>query len=195
MADAVLNRLWDAPTHQQALRLANYGATSPIQLANFSDGFFSTTRTTGAQLDSINPQSGKCFAKVPNSSMEDVDAAVLAANRAFKSWSKTSSSHRSSILNKIADIIESKRDAFAAWESIDQGKTYERAQVEVDRAISNFRYFAGYILHQESAARFTDAGHLTYEHHSAKGVFALISPWNSKYIARFWVPPHASGIY
>ncbi|KAK4625498.1 2-aminomuconic semialdehyde dehydrogenase [Fulvia fulva] len=186
MADAVLNQLWDASNHEQALRQVSYSTVTPIKLTNFVDGFFSTSSSTSAQLDSVNPQNGKSYAKVPNSSANDVDAAVLSAHRAFSSWSKTSPAARSITLNKIADIIASRRNIFATWESIDQGKTYERAQIEIDRAVSNFRYFAGYILHQESAARFTDTNHLTYEHHSPKGVFALISPWNMPLYLLTW---------
>jgi aminomuconate-semialdehyde dehydrogenase len=40
------------------------------------------------------------------------------------------------------------------------------------------RYFAGYILHEENAVRFTDDNILTYEHRSPLGVFGLISPCN-----------------
>lgn len=72
------------------------------------------------------------------------------------------------------------------WESIDQGKTLVRARAEVDRAVSNFRYFATYILHQSSSARFTDDNVLTYEHRSAAGVFALISPWNMPLYLLTW---------
>lgn len=115
-----------------------------------------------------------------------VDQAVHAAHEAFKSWSKTTKSERSKILNRIADLIAGRRDAFAAWESIDQGKTFARAKVEIERAESNFRYFAGYILHDESAARFTDDNVLTYEHRSPLGVFALISPWNMPLYLLTW---------
>jgi acyl-CoA reductase-like NAD-dependent aldehyde dehydrogenase len=34
--------------------------------------------------------------------------------------------------------MQEHREVFAVWESIDQGKTLQRARVEVDRAISNF---------------------------------------------------------
>lgn len=40
------------------------------------------------------------------------------------------------------------------------------------------RYFASYILHEETASRLTDDNTLTYEHRASLGVFSLISPWN-----------------
>lgn len=48
------------------------------------------------------------------------------------------------------------------------------------------RYFASYILHDESAARMTDDNCLTYEHRSPHGVFALISPWNMPLYLLTW---------
>jgi acyl-CoA reductase-like NAD-dependent aldehyde dehydrogenase len=67
-----------------------------------------------------------------------VDSAVLAAEAAFKTWSKTTRTERSKYLQRIAALIQENRELFAVWESIDQGKTLERGRVEVDRAVSNF---------------------------------------------------------
>ena len=157
----------------------------PPVLQNFVAGDFQNSQNT-VTIECFNPQTGRVFLQVPNSNPEEVDQAVNAAHQAFPSWSKTPKSERSRILNKIADLIAEQRDAFAAWESIDQGKTFTRAKVEIDRAISNFRYFAGYILHEENAARFTDDNVLTYEHRSTLGVFALISPWNMPLYLLTW---------
>ncbi|CAK1357434.1 Aldehyde dehydrogenase family 8 member A1 [Cercospora beticola] len=157
----------------------------PPVLQNFVARDFQNSGNSDT-IQCFNPQTGKVFLQVPNSNPEEVDQAVNAAHQAFPSWSKTPKSERSRILNKIADLIAERRDAFAAWESIDQGKTFARAKVEIDRAISNFRYFAGYILHEESAARFTDDSVLTYEHRSPLGVFALISPWNMPLYLLTW---------
>lgn len=157
----------------------------PPVLQNFVAGDFQNSRNTDT-VECFNPKTGRVFLHVPNSSPEEVDEAVNAAHQAFPSWSKTPKSERSRILHKIADLIAERRDAFAAWESIDQGKTFARAQVEIDRAISNFRYFAGYILHEESSARITDDNVLTYEHRSPLGVFALISPWNMPLYLLTW---------
>jgi acyl-CoA reductase-like NAD-dependent aldehyde dehydrogenase len=38
-------------------------------------------------------------------------------------------------------LMEENRELFAVWETIDQGKTLERARIEVDRAVSNFSYY------------------------------------------------------
>ena len=49
---------------------------------------------------------------------------------------------------KIADILESRLDEFAQFESRDQGKPVSLAKVvDIPRAVYNFRFFATAILH------------------------------------------------
>ena len=37
---------------------------------------------------------------------DDVNTAVLAANKAFKNWSKSTGYERSKLMNKLADLME-----------------------------------------------------------------------------------------
>ena len=63
-------------------------------------------------------------------------------------WSQTPAQTRSQYLMKIADLIESRFDEFAEAESRDQGKPISLAKnVDIPRAIYNFRFFATTILH------------------------------------------------
>lgn len=136
MARQLLDRLW-AVSYEHAIALCEEGGSNTLVLRNYIDGVY---RSTAAEyIDSINPKTGKVFARVPNSSKEEVDDAVSAAAKAFPAWSTTARSERSRILLRIADLISERRNALAIWESIDQGKTLERALVEVDRAEANFR--------------------------------------------------------
>jgi delta 1-pyrroline-5-carboxylate dehydrogenase len=146
-----------------------------MEIANFINGGYSTTKT---HLDSVNPSNGTIIAKIPNSGVADVDLAVKAASDAFTSWSATSCQYRSSVLLKIALILESRLEEFALAESQDQGKPLTLARlVDVPRAIYNFRFFASSILYDDD--RCTQyAGLLNYTRKEPVGVVALISPWN-----------------
>jgi acyl-CoA reductase-like NAD-dependent aldehyde dehydrogenase len=131
--------LWNLDTADRAdAYLASL--TSPIRLQNFVEGDYSDHAEPIHWIDSFNPRTGKLLAQIPRSALSDVDCAVDAASRAFPIWSRTSRQERSEILLRIANILNEKKELFAVWESIDQGKTLSRARVEVDRAISNFRY-------------------------------------------------------
>ena len=63
-------------------------------------------------------------------------------------WSKTPAKERARIMNKIADIVESRIDEFALAESRDQGKPVWLAKlIDIPRACLNFRFFASGSLH------------------------------------------------
>ncbi|KAF5861559.1 hypothetical protein ETB97_012808 [Aspergillus alliaceus] len=174
-----LDTLEDAEGHLQRLDF------QPFRLQNLVNGEL-LPHPHISWIDSENPKTGLRFACIPNSTPEQIDKAVKAAEAAFPSWSATPPSQRSQYLERIASRIEEQRELFAVWESIDQGKTLARARVEIDRAVSSFRYFATYILHQQTLARFTDTNVLTYEHRSPKGIFALIAPWDMPLCQLTW---------
>ncbi|KAL3415636.1 aldehyde dehydrogenase family 8 member A1 [Aspergillus fumigatus] len=176
---------WDYASIEAAESLLQQPSFEPFHLQNLIDGA-QTPSTSNEWLDSFNPKTGQIFARIPNSSAQDVEDAVQAAESAFASWSQTPPSTRAAHLNRIAALIEERRELFAVWESIDQGKTLARSRVEIDRAISNFRYFATYIQQQRTAARWTNDNVLTYEHRSPIGVFALIAPWNMPLYLLTW---------
>lgn len=129
-----------------AWSLASESASEPIVLQNYVHGVFSAPAKASSDswIDSYNPRTGKVFARIPSSTEAEVDEAVCAATDAFPPWSQTPRSLRSKTLMRIADLIHERRESFAIWESIDQGKPLERARVEVDRAVSNFRSVHGH---------------------------------------------------
>jgi aminomuconate-semialdehyde/2-hydroxymuconate-6-semialdehyde dehydrogenase len=117
---------------------------------------------------------------VPDSGEEDVNAAVEAAKAIYPWWAKRTPEQRSQVLLSIANRIEQSLDDLAHAESRDQGKPLHLArEIEIPRAIQNFRYFATKILHTEEMARHSAAsGALSYTHRAPLGVAGLISPWN-----------------
>jgi acyl-CoA reductase-like NAD-dependent aldehyde dehydrogenase len=131
---------WYYASIEAAESLLQQPTFDPFQLQNLINGA-QTPSTSNEWLDSFNPKTGQIFARVPNSSAQDIENAVQAAESAFASWSQSRPSKRAAHLNRIATLIEERRELFAVWESIDQGKTLARARVEIDRAVSNFRYF------------------------------------------------------
>lgn len=138
----VSEELWAADTLEKATALLAQ-LTKPLTLQHFAGNKFSTaaddeSSSSRRHIDSFEPKTGRLIARVPCASADEVDAAVRAAKEAFPAWSRTSRAERSRLLRRVSDIIAENRELFAVWESIDQGKTLERARVEVDRAVSNF---------------------------------------------------------
>ncbi|KAI9334577.1 aldehyde dehydrogenase domain-containing protein [Obelidium mucronatum] len=169
--------------------------TQPVTLANFIDGSFHAPANK-EYFESPNPSDGTVNALVPDSTAADVDLAVAAAKRAFKTWSKTTREERSKILLKIASLIEERLDEFAEAESRDQGKPVSLAKmVDIPRACHNFRFFATAILHMEDKKTELDGISLNYVQKYPAGVAGLISPWNLPLYLATWklAPAIASG--
>jgi len=72
---------------------------------NFIGGSF-VAPVNGEYFENTSPIDGKVFTKAARSGKDDIELALDAAHSAFTTWSKTSAAYRSSILNKIADVME-----------------------------------------------------------------------------------------
>ncbi|KAK3989970.1 aldehyde dehydrogenase family 8 member A1 [Cladorrhinum sp. PSN332] len=178
--------IWTYDTLEKATGFIS-SRSAAISLSNFVGGqFISSSSISTQQIESYEPKTGRILYTLPCTSPADVEKAIEYAKAAFPSWSKTSRAERSAVLRRISELIQEHRELFAVWESLDQGKTLERARIEIDRAISNFAYFSTFILHEQTAARMVDGVALTYEHRSPAGVFALISPWNMPLYLLTW---------
>src|SRR3984885_7440065 len=68
----------------------------------------------GEYFASISPIDGQPFTSVPRSGKEDIELALDAANKAFKTWSRTSPAERSNVLLKIAQGMEDTQNNLAA---------------------------------------------------------------------------------
>jgi acyl-CoA reductase-like NAD-dependent aldehyde dehydrogenase len=164
------------------------------RISNFINNVYVDTED---HIESLNPSNGEVLCRMSDSGKEEADMAVDAAKKAFKTWSKTSSSFRSSILNKIADQIELRLEEFAVAESSDQGKPISISRnVEIPRAIQNFRFFASAILnHKNESTESLETNTLNYTTETPAGVAVLISPWNLPLYLLSWkiAPCIASG--
>jgi aminomuconate-semialdehyde/2-hydroxymuconate-6-semialdehyde dehydrogenase len=164
------------------------------KLANYINGH-ETAPLSGKYLDNFAPSTGKAYSLVPDSGAEDVNAAVEAAKKIFPWWSQRTPEQRSQVLLSIANRMEQAAEDLARAESYDQGKPLHLArEIEIPRAIYNFRYFATKILHSDEMAR-TSAGALNYTFRKPVGVAGLISPWNLPLYLLTWkiAPAIAAG--
>lgn len=164
------------------------------KLANYINGH-ETAPLSGKYLENFAPSTGKAYSLVPDSGAEDVNAAVEAAKKIFPWWSQRTPEQRSLVLLSIANRLEQAAEDLARAESYDQGKPLHLArEIEIPRAIYNFRYFATKILHSDEMARPT-AGALNYTFRKPVGVAGLISPWNLPLYLLTWkiAPAIAAG--
>jgi aminomuconate-semialdehyde/2-hydroxymuconate-6-semialdehyde dehydrogenase len=130
-------------------------------------------------MDNFNPATAQVFSQLPDSNAQDVENAATAAQAAFPAWSKLTAQERSQYLYKIADRIEARAQEFAELESRDQGKPVSLAlKMDIPRAVLNFRFFAGAILHSMNTSSDLAQDNFNYVLRKPVGVAGLISPWN-----------------
>jgi len=152
---------------------------------------------SGGWLENYNPSKGEVYSKIACSSSEDVEKAYKAAKEAFPSWSNTTIEERSSILLKIASLIEENLDSLAEAEALDNGKPLSLAKaVDIPRASSNFRFFAHAITQFASEAHESvGLNTMNFTIRQPIGVVGCISPWNLPLYLFTWkiAPAIASG--
>jgi aminomuconate-semialdehyde/2-hydroxymuconate-6-semialdehyde dehydrogenase len=148
------------------------------KLANYIGGYEQTPRNN-QYFENFEPATGKAYSLVPDSKAEDIDAAVAAAREIYPWWSQRTPEQRSQVLLSIANRLEQSLGELAMAESRDQGMPLAVArELEIPRAIANFRYFGTKILHHEEIARPSGAlGALSYTHRKPVGVAGLIVPF------------------
>jgi len=125
--------------------------------------------------DVINPHNGETSARVPMGNLQDVDAAVAAAKRAFETWSRTAASEREGFLRKLAAEADN-RNADLTQTIIDElGMPIQNAAVyQVDSLGIICESFADKAKHMEEEETVGNSV-ITKE---PIGVCAMINPWN-----------------
>jgi aldehyde dehydrogenase len=150
----------------------------------------------GTYFDVFSPIDGKVFTQAAHSTKEDLELAVDKAHEAFQSWGKTSSTERSNLLNKIAQVIEDNLQYIATVETIDNGKAIrESLAADIPLAIDHFRYFASVIRAEESSITELDSMTVSIALSEPLGVVAQIIPWNFPILMAVWklAPALAAG--
>ncbi|MFJ7735096.1 aldehyde dehydrogenase family protein [Lysinibacillus sp. NPDC097287] len=155
-----------------------------------------TEGSEGKTIAAYNPSNGEKLADFIDASYADVDAAVEAAQNAFKTWKHVSIEERSKLLIKIADLIDENREHLAMVETLDNGKPLrETMNADVPLSADHFRYFAGVIRSEEGTAQQLDDNNLTLTLKEPIGVVGQIIPWNFPLLMAAWkiAPAIAAG--
>lgn len=107
---------------------------NPIDTTNFIDNQFIPSKAT-TWIDLHDPATNNLVTRVPQSTDEELQAAVRSAEKAFPAWRATSIMHRQQILFKFTNLIRSNWDRLAASITLEQGKTFPDARGDVLRGL------------------------------------------------------------
>lgn len=150
----------------------------------------------GNYFEDTSPIDGSLVARVPQSNEKDIDLAVSAAWEAADAWGKTPAGERSTILSRIADVMEANIQQLALVETCSNGKSIrESLGADLPLCIDQFRYFAGCIRTEAGSVTDIDADTVSMEVHEPLGVVGQIIPWNFPLLMAAWkiAPALATG--
>jgi betaine-aldehyde dehydrogenase len=142
----------------------------------------------------IEPATEAVLEELPRAGIEEVDAAVVNAKRAFPSWRAIAPADRASRLHALADALASARDELALLEARNAGKPIADARGEMDMVAATFRYYAG-APERLLGDTIPVAGGQAFTVREPLGVVGLIVPWNFPLTIASWklAPALASG--
>ena len=151
----------------------------------------------GAAEAVLDAASGAQIATVPEATVEQVNAAVMAAEAAFPGWARTAPKERAALLLRIADHIDAEAPAYAALESRNTGKPLAAMLADELPSITDvFRFFAGVCRSPQglAAAEYLP-GHTSLIRRDPVGVVGSIAPWNYPLMMAAWkiAPAIAAG--
>src|SRR4051812_32902904 len=101
-------------------------ATETRTLANHIDGRWTPSAATEV-LEDRDPATGDLLARVPLSTIADVDAAITAARIAQRQWRATSPLVRARAVMQLRAVLDAHRDELAELVTRDMGKTLDDA--------------------------------------------------------------------
>ncbi|CAM3560043.1 aldehyde dehydrogenase family protein [Aeromicrobium ponti] len=127
-----------------------------------------------------NPADGSVLALVPRGDQEEVDRAVKAAKKAFRSeeWKSLQAYNRGRLLFKTADIIRENKEELARLETLNVGKPLVQAETDVEIAARYFEFYAGVADKIMGETIPVERGIIDYTVREPLGVVGHIIPWN-----------------
>jgi len=138
---------------------------------------------SGGRMEATSPATGETIGSVPEATRDDARRAIAAANAAAREWAGRSAFERASAMERVAGIIEGRRDDLARTLTLDQGKPLRsESYAEVDELIEYWRMAAGDARRLEGLMPpSVDASKRVLAYRVPRGVVGVITPWNWPY--------------
>ena len=125
----------------------------------------------------VNPATSAVFTSVPSNGLEETDAAIERAQRAFLSWRQVAPGDRARLLRRFAAAVDTHVDELADLEVRNAGHTVGNARWEAGNVRDVLDYYAG-APERLSGRQIPVAGGIDVTFHEPLGVVGIIVPWN-----------------
>ncbi|MET9415995.1 aldehyde dehydrogenase family protein [Streptomyces klenkii] len=101
-------------------------------------------RSESGRVYEVTDSKGNWLANAPLSSRKDARDAVVAARKAVGGWSGATAYNRGQVLYRVAEMLEGRREQFAAEVAEAEGLSKAKAAAQVDAAIDRWVWYAGW---------------------------------------------------
>ncbi|MEJ7748654.1 MAG: aldehyde dehydrogenase family protein [Candidatus Limnocylindrales bacterium] len=146
----------------------------------YIDGAFPRTESGRSYL--VSGADRRPLANACRASRKDLRDAVRAARKAFPGWAARTAMNRGQILYRVAELMEGRREQFAAEVASAEGLGRPRALEIVDRAIDRWVWYAGWadkISQVLGSANSVAAPYFNFTIPEATGVVGVVAPETS----------------
>ena len=160
--------------------IRNYVAGQPVD-----------TPEGAAALEIDSPLTGQVISAMPLSTAADLDAAVRAAQAAFPAWSAMPIKERVQVFFRYKTLLERDMKALADLVREENGKTYDEAKAEVEKAVELTEFACS--MPQLIQGEFLEVsrGVEARTERRPLGVVASIAPFNFPNMVPHWTIPNA----
>ncbi|KTT26180.1 CoA-acylating methylmalonate-semialdehyde dehydrogenase [Pseudacidovorax intermedius] len=148
--------------------------------------------TSGRTQDVFNPATGTLTGRAGLADVDQLNAAVAAAQAAFPKWADTPPIRRARVMFKFLELLNLHKDELAHLITAEHGKVFTDAQGEVSRGIDIVEFACG--IPQLLKGDFTEQVSTGIDNWTIRqplGVVAGITPFNFPVMVPMWMFPVA----
>ena len=135
-------------------------------------------RRSQSTIDVINPSTEQTIGQLPVATTSDLDDAIRAATMGFDVWRATAPAERAAVIRRAAALLRERQDEIATAITMEHGKPYRQAQLEVIRGAEFFEWDAGEAVRTYGRVIPSGPGIRYVVHHQPIGPVAAFAPWN-----------------
>jgi len=142
-------------------------------------------RSESGRVYEVTDAKSRWLANAPLASRKDARDAVTAARKAFGGWSGATAYNRGQILYRVAEMLEGRRDQFAAEVASAEGLSKPKATAVVDAAIDRWVWYAGWsdkVAQIAGSANPVAGPYFNLSTPEPTGVVALLAPQDSSFL-------------
>ena len=156
---------------------------------NFINGEFKNSKSDSISV--WNPQDGKIFTEVVNSSLQELDKAVDSAKNAYINWASYTLKERVDFFFEFRNQLKNNIDSLSDSICQENGKTFDEAKAEVLKGIelTEFACSMPQIIHDEIQEVSRDVE--CRSSHVPVGIVSSITPFNFPIMVPLWTIPNA----